>query len=133
MAPPPVPPALPVSATVANIQPSLFTSKAYNTAGESVFNNVYENSGILVDVNNLNNCMNLSNNDPYSMNNCILTYVKGVNQNNSTMINLTKGNTVDTFEIIENFENCNNANNFYFRHIVVIMFMFFLFILLSKK
>ncbi len=130
---PPVPPALPLPATAANVQPSLFTSKAYNTAGESVFNNVYQNTGVLVDTNNLNNCMNLANNDPYSMNNCILTYVKGIDQNNSTMINLTKGNSNDTFNNIENFQNCNNSTDYYFTRTVVISFILLLLFILCKK
>lgn len=101
-------------ANVVNVQPSLFTSKAYNTAGESVFNNIYQNTGVLVDTNNLNNCMNLANNCPYTMNNCILTYVKDIDQNNSTMINLAKGNTNDTFNNIENNSHCNTFTNDYF-------------------
>ena len=131
--PPPVPPSLPVPATTANVQPSLFTSRAYNTAGESVFNNVYQNTGVLVDTNNLNNCMNLANNDPYSMNNCILTYVKGIDQNNSSMINLTKGNSNDTFNNIENFQNCNNSTDYYFTRTVVISFILLLLFILCKK
>jgi hypothetical protein len=130
---PPAPPALPVPATAANVQPSLFTSRAYNTAGESVFNNVYQNTGVLVDTNNLNNCMNLANNDPYSMNNCILTYVKGIDQNNSTMINLTKGNTNDTFNNIEKFSNCNTLSNDYFSKFIIISFILLLLFILCKK
>lgn len=130
----PAPPALPIPANVANLQPSLFTSKTYNNTGESVFNNVYQNTGVLVDTNNLNNCMNLANNDPYTMNNCILTYVKGIDQNNSTMINLTKGNINDTFNNIENFSHCNTLSDDYFSKFIVISFiLLLLFICLKNK
>lgn len=131
---PPAPPALPVPSIVANVQPSLFTSKTYNNAGVSMYNNYDSTGGILVDTGKLNTCMKSAANDLYSMNECLLTYSKGINNQNQ-IINLTKSNKSDNFNNINENTQCgNNPNDIIIRNSILIAFtLFILLLLLCKK
>jgi hypothetical protein len=130
---PPAPPALPVPSVVANVQPSLFTSKAYNNAGVSMYDNYNSSSGILVDTDKLNSCMKKAANDPYAMNNCILTYSKGINDKNQ-IINLTKGETPDAFNNVNQNTKCGNGPfDVIIRNSILIVFALFILLLLCKK
>jgi hypothetical protein len=140
--PQPAPPAplasvAPISAIVANNQPTLFNMRTtnINSEGESIYNNSSSNSGILIDSANLKKCMILSNSDTYSQNNCVANYVKGIDNQNQ-LTNLTQANYLESFvniKGIDHFQYENDSLNIQVRNIIIIVFIFILILLLCKK
>ena len=127
----------PIPATTANNEPSLFNtqSKNINSAGESIYNNSNSNSGILIDSTKLKNCITSANSDKYNQNNCITTYIKGIDHQNQ-LLNLSQGKQVDAFKNIKSidyFQSSNDTLNNQVRNIIIVIFVIILIILLLCK